>query len=241
MSEKPFRSMLLSRSRSPHAGAHWAARSASGSRRIRASSSRCRYMLSFQDGSIVLLGIKGRTPGEKLRLMLTKKCNWARIIFGPQQKPDPDTKKWGWLDYSTGRLRRNDAFHRRNAPNRNSSCAVVIHGRYARHMRQKDGRMAPSDTMAGFVGCKVGGQHASLMYVGMIREIFNIDTDDQVEAVVPVFRTAGLVTLPWIARQVFCCDPVWGSETRNGQSIFGRSKFHNGLSGRNNCPQITGL
>ena len=54
--------------------------------------------------------------------------------------------------------------------------------------------------LAGFVGCEVGGQHASLMYVGMIREIFNIDTDDQVEAVVPVFRTADLVTLAGYCR-----------------------------------------
>ena len=62
--------------------------------------------------------------------------------------------------------------------------------------------------MAGFVGCKVSGQHAALIYMGMIREIFNIATDDQVEAVVPVFRIADLVTLLLIARRVFCCDPV---------------------------------
>ena len=65
--------------------------------------------------------------------------------------------------------------------------------------------MAPSDTPGRFrwTQGRWSACIVNILYMGMIPEIFNIATDDQVEVVVPVFRIADLVTLLWIARQVF--------------------------------------
>ncbi|MHB8409409.1 MAG: hypothetical protein ACYDHY_15165 [Acidiferrobacterales bacterium] len=141
---------------------------------------------------------------------MTKKCDWVRPVAGLSQNPERDAEKNGAArNIQQADSVKSDAFNRRNAQNRHSSCAVVIHGRYTRQLAIRMVDWHLQILLAGFVGFKIEGRGLTSIFIkmGVVRWIFNVTADDQVVTVVLVRWLVDLVTLILIVRQVFHCDP----------------------------------